>query len=122
MGKIGIDTRCFVFRIESFFTFRGKHIRAWVLFVDHDGGAGLHAFCDDGKEAIQIGFIYGYLEGFDLNTCLTLANASGAVKATKFGSGRSVPTFDEVVELLENNGYNINKASKKAGKFINLEL
>lgn len=67
-------------------------------------------------------FIYGYLEGFDLDTCLTLANASGAVKATKFGSGRSVPTFDEVVELLEDNGYSINKASKEAGKFINLEL
>ncbi len=67
-------------------------------------------------------FMYGYLEGFDLDTCIILGNAAGAVKAAKFGTGRNVPTFDEVVTMLENNGYTVNETSKQTGRFTDLEL
>ena len=55
MLKVGIMAGGSVFRIEQFFAFRGKHIRAGMLFVNQNDSAGLHTLCDDGKEAIQVG-------------------------------------------------------------------
>lgn len=66
--------------------------------------------------------MYAWTEGFDKDTCFILANASGAVKASKLGTGSQVPTFEEIVAILEENGYNIPKICKKTGKFTKLEL
>jgi sugar/nucleoside kinase (ribokinase family) len=67
-------------------------------------------------------FMYGYLEGFDVETCVHLANAAGSVKAGKFGTGRNVPTIAEIITMLEKNGYPVNEQSKKLGKMVNLQL
>lgn len=67
-------------------------------------------------------FAYAWLRGWDRDTCIVFANAAGAVKASKFGTGTKVPTFDEMVSLLEQNGYLIPEACKKARHFETLQL
>ena len=51
------------------------------------------------------GFSYGYLNGWSLDDCASLANAEGAVKASKKGTGTKVPYKAEIEKLLEANGY-----------------
>lgn len=66
--------------------------------------------------------MYGWIKKWDIDTCLIFANAAGAVKASKLGTGRNVPTFDEMVKILENNGYSIPKECILEKKFIGLHL
>ncbi len=51
-------------------------------------------------------FIYAWLQKWDLETCVVCANAAGAAKTAKLGTGTQVPTFDETVAIMEKNGYN----------------
>jgi sugar/nucleoside kinase (ribokinase family) len=47
--------------------------------------------------------IYGYLQGLTLEQLSLLANAAGAVKVQKRGTGRNLPTMDEIRQLLIDN-------------------
>ncbi len=51
-------------------------------------------------------FVYAWLQKWDLATCVAWANAAGAAKTAKLGTGTQVPTFDEIVAILKKNGYN----------------
>ncbi len=51
-------------------------------------------------------FIYAWQHGMDTEKCIITANAAGAVKASKPGTGTQVPTLTEIVDLLEKKGYN----------------
>ena len=48
--------------------------------------------------------IYGYLREFPLAKLGVLANATGAAKVQKLGTGRNMPTLAEVAEMLERFG------------------
>ena len=54
MLKIGKMAFQPVIRIIRFITFRGKHIPEGVSLINYDNSAGLHAFCDHGKEPVQV--------------------------------------------------------------------
>jgi sugar/nucleoside kinase (ribokinase family) len=45
-------------------------------------------------------FVYGYLSGWDLERTATVANAMGAAKVQKRGTGRQAPTLDELRAVL----------------------
>ena len=49
--------------------------------------------------------IYGYLNDWDMDDMVIVANAAGAMKTSKAGSGRNVPTPKEIQNLLKENGY-----------------
>ncbi|WP_299027587.1 PfkB family carbohydrate kinase [uncultured Thermanaerothrix sp.] len=51
-------------------------------------------------DAFAAAFIYGYLQGWSLPDVATFANATGAAKVQKIGSGRQVPTADEIRQVL----------------------
>jgi len=55
-------------------------------------------------DAFNAAFVYGRLKGWTLRESAVLANAVGAIKVTKLGAGRQVPTRDEVSRFLEENG------------------
>lgn len=63
-------------------------------------------------------FMHGWLSRWDIKTVATLANAAGAAKTAKPGSGRQVPTFQEVAAILRRNGYPVPEANETAGKFV----
>lgn len=67
-------------------------------------------------------FAYAWLQDWELETCVTFANASGAVKASKFGTGTKVPTFDEMLAILEQNGYTVPEICRKTRRFTGLRL
>ena len=67
-------------------------------------------------------FMHAYMKGFNLDTCVVLANAVGAVMASKFGTGFQVPTFDEVVSLLEKNGYSVPSVNKRQRRFVDIDF
>ncbi len=45
--------------------------------------------------------IFGYLKGLPLTDLGALANATGAAKVLKLGTGHNVPTRDEIHQMLE---------------------
>jgi sugar/nucleoside kinase (ribokinase family) len=45
--------------------------------------------------------IYAWLRGLDLTSLVRLANAAGAAKVQKRGTGRNVPTLDEIRAVLQ---------------------
>jgi sugar/nucleoside kinase (ribokinase family) len=49
--------------------------------------------------------IYGVLNKLPLNKLAVLANATGAAKVMKLGTGHNMPTMAEISIVLENNGY-----------------
>ncbi|MBC3515517.1 carbohydrate kinase family protein [Neobittarella massiliensis] len=53
------------------------------------------------------GLMYGHLYGLGERATATLANAMGAAKVRKHGSGTQVPTFDEIVSVLQQGGYSL---------------
>jgi len=69
--------------------------------------------CDFGGHAVDVldttaagdsfaaGFAVGLVRGWSLTDCAALANAVGAAKVQKVGSGRSVPTLKEVRAVIE---------------------
>jgi len=52
-------------------------------------------------DAFHGGFIYGMLNGEDLETCLKLGNAVAALKCRSLGARAALPTLDELREFLE---------------------
>ena len=66
--------------------------------------------------------MYAWVNGADLDTCILLANAAGAVKASKYGTGTKVPTFDEMVAILEKNGYNVPEECINTRTFATLRI
>jgi sugar/nucleoside kinase (ribokinase family) len=51
-------------------------------------------------DAFHGGFIYGMLNGEDLETCLKLGNAVAALKCRSLGARAALPTADELKEFL----------------------
>ena len=51
-------------------------------------------------DSFDAAFIYAYLNGWEMAEVAAFANAMGAAKVQKFGSGRQVPTAAEVREVL----------------------
>ena len=52
-------------------------------------------------DAFNAAFLFGYLRGWPLDRVALLANAMGAAKVQKQGSGRNVPSKDEVMQILK---------------------
>lgn len=50
--------------------------------------------------------IYAYLNGFSLQALGTLANATGAAKVKKLGTGHNMPTLAEIAEVMGEHGIN----------------
>lgn len=57
-------------------------------------------------DVFAAGYIYAYLHGWSLEQIAAFANAIGAAKVQKVGSGRQVPTRDEVQAVLAEFGVN----------------
>ncbi len=51
-------------------------------------------------DSFMAAFVYGYLSGWPLQKVAVFANAMGAAKVQKFGSGRQVPTVGELRKVL----------------------
>jgi sugar/nucleoside kinase (ribokinase family) len=58
-------------------------------------------------DSVAAAVIYGYLKGLDVAALGLLANAVGAAKVQKRGTGRNVPTRDEVRGVLERFGADV---------------
>ncbi|MEI7988692.1 MAG: carbohydrate kinase family protein [Chloroflexota bacterium] len=54
-------------------------------------------------DAFAAGFVYAYLNKWTLEQIAAFANAMGAAKVQKLGSGRQVPTMEEVRRVLSDN-------------------
>jgi sugar/nucleoside kinase (ribokinase family) len=57
-------------------------------------------------DSFAAAFIFAWLKGWSLEKIAAFANAMGAAKVQKIGSGSQVPTADEVRRLLEAHGLN----------------
>jgi sugar/nucleoside kinase (ribokinase family) len=55
-------------------------------------------------DSLDAAVIYAYLRGLPLQDMGTLANAAGAAKVTKLGTGRNLPTLAEVQAVLDRFG------------------
>jgi sugar/nucleoside kinase (ribokinase family) len=55
-------------------------------------------------------FMRGRIDGWDLDSTATLANAAGAATAAKQGTGHAVATVDEILAVLAAGGYRVSKA------------
>jgi 5-dehydro-2-deoxygluconokinase len=51
--------------------------------------------------------LVGLLRGWDLDKCVAVANAVGALVVTKHGAITALPYKDELNKFLENQGLNI---------------
>jgi sugar/nucleoside kinase (ribokinase family) len=49
--------------------------------------------------------LYGMTSGMDLEKLSVLANATGAAKVQKLGTGHNMPTMEEVAAVLRENGH-----------------
>jgi sugar/nucleoside kinase (ribokinase family) len=58
-------------------------------------------------DSFDAAFIYGVLRGWPLERVALFANAVGAAKVQKYGSGRQTPTADEVRALLRQFGVEV---------------
>jgi sugar/nucleoside kinase (ribokinase family) len=54
-------------------------------------------------DAFHAGFIYGMLQGFEIETSLKLANATASLKCRALGARTSLPTETEIIEFLKQN-------------------
>jgi sugar/nucleoside kinase (ribokinase family) len=55
-------------------------------------------------DTLDAAVIYAALEGLDLRSLALLANAAGAAKVQKLGTGRNLPTRAEILGVLERSG------------------
>src|SRR5690606_37421354 len=55
-------------------------------------------------DAFASGFIFGYLQGWDLYKCCRLGNASGAWVVQKPGCANDMPYYDELMKFIESRG------------------
>jgi sugar/nucleoside kinase (ribokinase family) len=51
-------------------------------------------------DSFNAGFIYGFLNGFDLETCMRYGNACGSISVTRIGGASACATLDEVRKLV----------------------
>lgn len=56
-------------------------------------------------DSVAGAMIYGVLNKLPLEKLAVLANATGAAKVQKLGTGHNMPTLKEIAAVLENNGY-----------------
>jgi sugar/nucleoside kinase (ribokinase family) len=56
-------------------------------------------------------FMRGYIDGWDLDSAATLANAAGAATAAKQGTGPAIATADEILALLAAAGYRVTRTA-----------
>ncbi len=68
--------------------------------VEHPGYPVIVRDTTAAGDSFAAGFLYGYLHGWHPEQVLAFANAVGAAKVRKLGSGRQVATLQEVQELL----------------------
>lgn len=57
--------------------------------------------CTGAGDCFAAGFLRGLLEGWELERCLRLGNAAGALCVRAIGATSGISTFDEVVSLME---------------------
>ncbi len=55
-------------------------------------------------DAFGAGFLYGYVNGWDLRKAARLGNACGAIVVTKHGCANFMPTYDEVMAFVAERG------------------
>ena len=55
-------------------------------------------------DAFGAGFIYGFVKGWDLQKAVRLGNACGAIVVTRPGCSNSMPTYQEVMEFVDERG------------------
>lgn len=58
-------------------------------------------------DSLAAAVIYGYLQGLDLESLGDLANATGAAKVRKLGTGHNMPTIEEVNAMLQRFGSSV---------------
>ncbi len=78
----------------------GEQLRSYPLFevdVVDSNGAG---------DVFHGAFITGYIKGMDYDKAAAFASAVSALKCTKLGARKSIPSFEQAMAFLENN-YNI---------------
>jgi sugar/nucleoside kinase (ribokinase family) len=59
-------------------------------------------------DCFNAAFMYGILKGLSPSDAALLANAAGAAKIQKLGTGRSMPTRAEITAVLRAGGYTLN--------------
>jgi ribokinase len=75
--------------------------------VHHSPGFDVVAVDQTGAgDSVTGAIIYGWLNRFNIGKLGILANATGAAKVLKRGTGRNLPTLTEIRELLEDQGEN----------------
>lgn len=57
--------------------------------------------------SFNTGFLFGWLNGKDLKTCMKYGSACGAIACTKLGGSTASPSLDELEAFLEDNPENI---------------
>ncbi len=55
-------------------------------------------------DAFAAGFLYGYVKGWDWYKAARLGNACGAIVVTKHGCANFMPSYEEVMEFVEERG------------------
>jgi sugar/nucleoside kinase (ribokinase family) len=76
--------------------------------AEREQSAGLDVVARDATgagDSVAGAMIYGVLNKLPLRNLATLANATGAAKVTKLGTGHNMPTMAEIGTVLEANGY-----------------
>jgi sugar/nucleoside kinase (ribokinase family) len=82
-----------------------------LLLAHADGQAESLGFKVKTRDATGAGdsvagaMIYGVLNQMPVQKLAVLANATGAAKVTKLGTGHNMPTLQEISDILESNGY-----------------
>ena len=51
-------------------------------------------------------FAFAMTQGWDYRKCAMFASATSSLKCTRVGARAAVPTYDEVINILKENGYN----------------
>lgn len=67
-------------------------------------------------------YIFAALSGWDRETAALFSNAMGAAMVSKRGSGTQVPTFGELVKVLEDGGCAVPAETRRRGRFGALTL
>lgn len=89
--KSGIDG-CYLYRKHEE---KAEHVPGYPVEVQNTLGAG---------DAFASGFIFGFLNGWDLYKSARLGNACGAIVVTRHGCANFMPTMEEIEAFTENKG------------------
>lgn len=105
-GKTGLDAAASLFEAGpvTVCVKRGAHgclILTRELRVEHPGFPVEARDTNAAGDSFAAAFIYATLRGWPLEQVAAFANAMGAAKVQKLGSGRQVPTYAEVLAVLQ---------------------